>query len=168
MYGRLSVELLIEMSSVRGYRFVIMAVVDEVLLHRLWAESSRVVEQLSRLVAQGKSVDAASLFGRWLVFSGVLEMCEENPQSGLLEVHGRELRVAVKELVSECGDLYRTGKANPRYAETDIAEINRKLDFVMARLGDGSLSGPLLGDDSTTRQLTIGGYPRQLPDSNGG
>jgi hypothetical protein len=154
-------------ASVLAYRFVIVALVDEVLLHRLWAESSRVVEQLSRLVAQGKSVDAASLFGRWLVFSGVLEMCERNPQVGLVEVRGRELRLGVEALVFECGELYRTGKANPRYAETDIAEINRKLDFVLGRLGEGSLSGPLLVDDSTTRLLTTGDNPHQLPDSNG-
>ena len=31
----------------------------------------------------------------------------------------------------DCGDLFRGGKANAKYAESDIAEINSKLDRLM-------------------------------------
>jgi len=103
---------------------------DTVNLHRVWNETTRFVETIHREVREGKSVMEWSRYGRWLRFSGVLEILEANPQEFPLEVNGKALRALVEDLLSECGEKFRTGKADPTYAQSDIAEINRKLDIL--------------------------------------
>jgi hypothetical protein len=129
-----------------------VAEIDQVKLHRLWEESTRVVEWLSALVCECKAVDTASLFGRWLRFSGVLELLEANPQPWPLVVDGKRLRRSVDDLIFECGELYRTGKANARYAQSDIAEINRKLDVIVG----GLVEGGKMDDGGGVKKLSEG------------
>jgi len=107
---------------------------DTVKLHRVWSETTRFIETIHREVREGKSVMEWSRFGRWLRFSGVLEILEANPQEFPVEVNGKALRVAVEDLLSDCGEKFRTGKADPTYAQSDIAEINRKLDLIAGAL----------------------------------
>jgi len=103
---------------------------DTVNLHRVWSETTRFLETIHREVREGKSVMEWSRFGRWLRFSGVLEILEANPQKFPVEVNGKALRAKVEDLLSDCGEKFRTGKADPTYAQSDIADINRKLDII--------------------------------------
>jgi len=89
---------------------------------------------LQRDVSECKSVDEAANFTRWLQASGVLSLLERFETDGSLPVAGKALRKLAGAILSECGELYKDGKATPRYAASDIAEINRKLDIIAHRI----------------------------------
>jgi len=127
--GRLTVEA----EGVNGRSAAFLTPVE---VYRLWQETDRRIDSLTRSVRECKRVDEASTFSRWLQFSGILEVLERNSCKSVLPVDGRGLRLKVKELVAMCGELYRQGKASARYAESDIAEINRKLDVIAAHVSN--------------------------------
>lgn len=119
---------------------------DAVTLHQLWRETTRKLEAHAREVRENKGVLEASLFARWLTFSGVVKMLEANPQPEPLRVDGAALRRLAHEVISLCGEAFKSGRADPKYAASDIAEINRKLDLLLspssaaatARVGDAA------------------------------
>jgi len=99
-------------------------------MHVLARQTETRLLVLQRDVAECKSVDEAANFTRWLRASGVLGLLERFSTDGVLPVDGKSLRKLSETILSDCGDLYRNGKATPRYAASDIAEINRKLDII--------------------------------------
>lgn len=111
-------------------------------LHVLWRETDRVVSALSKAVMECKRVDEASNFGRWLRFSGVLQILEAHPAPFPLTVDAKGLTKKVSDMLYDCGELYRAGKHDPRYAASDIAEINRKLDIIAAHIGSARTFAP--------------------------
>lgn len=89
---------------------------------------------LQRDVSECKSVDEAANFTRWLRASGVLGLLERFSCDGNMPVNGVAIRKLSESILSDCGDLYRNGKATPRYAASDIASINHKLDIIAGRM----------------------------------
>jgi len=89
---------------------------------------------LQRDVAECKSVDEAANFTRFLQASGVLALLEKFTCAGNLPVNGPAIRKLSTSILSDCGDLYRNGKATARYAASDIAAINHKLDLIAGRI----------------------------------
>lgn len=89
---------------------------------------------LQKEVAECKSVDEAANFTRYLQNSGILALIETQSPNGPLAVNGSAIRKLCAAILSDCGDLYRNGKATPRYAASDIAEINRKLDIIAGHI----------------------------------
>jgi hypothetical protein len=113
-----------------------------VALARLYSETDRFLDHLAMEVRECKGVEEASRYCRWLQFSGVLKLLELHKEvlSGLsTPVAPSLLRRKVDDLLLTCGDLFRGGKANPTYAQSDIVLINQKLDALHALL---STSGP--------------------------
>jgi hypothetical protein len=88
------------------------------------SETSRFLDTLARDVRECKNVMLASQYARWLQFSGLLKVIERGLGSDLI-------RKQVDDLLYECGELFRCGKHDPKYAASDIAEINRKLDLLL-------------------------------------
>lgn len=107
---------------------------DSVMLHQIWRETTRKLEAYARDVRENKNVREASEFARWLQFSGVIKILEAFPQAEPLRVDGAALRKLAHELVLDCGECFRNGKADAKYAASDIAEINRKLDLIAAHV----------------------------------
>jgi hypothetical protein len=108
---------------------------DCVMLPRfeIWSlatETERQLDIVERHVREGKNVLMVSLFVRWLQFSGVLNVIK-------LASHerGKALGKRLTELVMLCGEMQRGGKIDLKYAESDIVEINRKLDLLIAERG---------------------------------
>jgi hypothetical protein len=101
-------------------------VVSRSELRWMASETSRILDGLSRDVRECKNVMLASLYARWVLFSGVLALVQRESGS-------RALAKQVDDLLFECGELFRGGKHDPRYAASDIAEINRKLDLLLVR-----------------------------------
>jgi len=113
------------------------------------------LDVLARDVSECKSVDEAANFCRWLSSSGVLALLEKNPQPEPLPVNGSALRKLAARILLECGDLYRQGKATPRYAASDIAEINRKLDILAAHAGGIFAPTGAIPDTKATEPPTV-------------
>jgi len=103
---------------------------DTVLRHTIWKETNRHLETLARQVREHKSVMEAANYARWLQFSGLLEFFRLNPQPEPLLVDGERIKAQIRDLLYDCGESFRNGKADPKYASSDIAEINRKLDLL--------------------------------------
>ncbi len=97
------------------------------ILERIFKESCIHLRSLSCEVGEGKNVYDASRFVRWLQMSGVLELLEI-----CKDVNPRfvELRKSVTDLIFDCGERFKGGKVDAKYAQSDIAEINRKLDIL--------------------------------------
>jgi hypothetical protein len=99
-----------------------------------WKETVNRLDSYARDVREAKNVMEASNFARWLLFSGLIGIFEMNPSSTPhLIVDADAVTKKVKDLLYECGELFRGGKADPKYAASDIAEINRKLDTLLER-----------------------------------
>jgi len=110
---------------------------DSVQLHALWRETDTRLDSLARSVREGKCVDEASNFCRWLRFSGVLQLLEQNPKPFPLVVNGTELRRKVEDVLFDCGEHYKHGKGKlplPRYEESDMASVMARLDLISKRL----------------------------------
>jgi len=110
-------------------------------MHVLARQTENRLAVLRKDVSECKSVDEAANFTRWLRASGVLALLERFSTDGVLPVDGKSLSKLSETILSDCGDLYRNGKATPRYAASDIAEINRKLDIIAHEISQQSRSG---------------------------
>jgi len=110
-------------------------------MHVLARQTENRLSVLRKDVSECKSVDEAANFTRWLRASGVLALLERFSTDGVLPVDGKSLSKLSETILSDCGDLYRNGKATPRYAASDIAEINRKLDIIAHEISQQSRAG---------------------------
>lgn len=102
------------------------------MLSWLYKETCDYLERLERAVQQGRGVDEASHFARWLQFSGLYKIFEAYPQPPPLEVNGKKIRELGERVVAACGVIYKGGKLplNPSQSTTD--EINAKLDILLS------------------------------------
>jgi hypothetical protein len=100
-----------------------------VTLDGIFRETNDHLDLLARQVREGKNVLEASSFYRWLQFSSVLTLLERHSLPGQ---DFRALRRKLTDLIGECGEHFRNGRVAPKYAESDITEINHKLDTVLA------------------------------------
>ena len=103
----------------------------------LYKETVNFLDVLAREVREGKNVMLASQFARWLQFSGLIKIFEAYPSSAPhLVSDAAAVSTKVNDLLFDCGELFRGGKFDPKYAASDIAEINRKLDEILKRSGN--------------------------------
>lgn len=99
------------------------------------------MDSLAREVRECKGVEEASRFCRWFQFSGVMKLLELHKDAltaSPTPLDPSVLRRKVDDLLFQCGEIFRAGKANPTYCQSDILEINRKLDLLLG----GSLALP--------------------------
>lgn len=92
-------------------------------------ETSSYLDGLARSVNEGKRVDEASNFCRWLRFSGVLKFIS----STNCEADAGELNAKLETILHQCGEIYKGGRVLPKYDSSDIAAINAKLDYLLAK-----------------------------------
>jgi len=115
-------------------------VIDEADLHWLWKETQSRLDRFAGCVRECKNVTEAADFCRWLQFSGLSKVFRVFPQPPPFLVDHVIIEKKSADLLFECGELFRAGKADPNYAASDIAEINRKLDVIAAHVS--TLSPP--------------------------
>ena len=98
----------------------------------MYRETVGKLDVLARSVREGKSIHEASNFARWLRFSGFLRIFEAHACSDPhFLVDPRSLDKKIADLLFDCGEFFRTNKVSPKYHESDIAEINHKLDQLL-------------------------------------
>jgi len=92
------------------------------------------VDRFAVRVREGKDVDAASGFCRWLLTTGLLEMLRANPSPFPLRCDGAGLALKVRNLIADCGEQY-VNPARPKSVEfSEIESINAKLAVLMEHL----------------------------------
>ena len=108
---------------------------DAVQLHVMWMETDRFLDGLAASVREGKAVEEASNFARWLQFSGVLNLLEKNRQPFPLPCNGDELRRKCQDLVQNCAEWTKGGKQPaPRYEASDMTAVLAKLETLTKRV----------------------------------
>lgn len=108
---------------------------------RIWRETSNRIESLDTAVQEGKKLEEALNFCRFVFWSGLLQLFRENPQPAPLKVDGPFLEWRLKELQQKVQDRYRLNDGQPHIDETQLSAINRKLDVIAAHVS--KLSPPL-------------------------
>jgi len=116
---------------------------DSATLHWLWRQTTDKLESLARDVRENKRVLEAADFARWVQFSGILKLFDAFPTDGPLQISAAIIRKQIRDLLFECGELFRMGKADPKYSASDISEINRKLDLIAAHVATLSAVAPV-------------------------
>jgi hypothetical protein len=113
-------------------------------LAHIVSETDRQLERLARCVREGKCVDEAANFCRWLQFSGMLTL----PHADFAILWKKS-----EDIIYQAGQIYKGGKVNPTYDVSDIAAINAKLDVLLGNkaLPVVTLDTKLLGVTATTR-----------------
>jgi hypothetical protein len=119
-------------------------------LGRIYTETERYLSNLSRAVAEGRAVDEANNFLRWLQFSGVLRLLEQNC---FINEKFLKLRPQADELQNLCKPFLqgRNIKENP--SQSRIDEINDKVDAILSAIAK-NVSPPFVDQK---RVLEIGG-----------
>jgi len=108
-------------------------------LHWIWNETYTRLDVLAGRVREGVEVLAASDFARWLQFSGVVELLEQNSTGGVCPVDGKGIRKKVEGLLFECGEWFRVHEHSylPRDMEiprSEMEKINRRLNQIEEHL----------------------------------
>jgi hypothetical protein len=107
---------------------------DNVILHWLFKQTMNHLELLTRAVHEGRAVDEASNFARWLSFSGLIKIFEAYPQPVPLLVDGPAMRLVTDKLVSACGVIYKGGRMPENPSQSVIDEMNAKMDFIISQM----------------------------------
>jgi len=103
---------------------------DATNLYWIWKETINRLDTLSRRVAEGRDVMAASEFCRWLNFSGIFKLFDANPQPEPLKVDGAFARWKCEELLRACNDRFRTNSNAPTIGEKEMRSLHEKLDVL--------------------------------------
>ena len=100
-----------------------------VMLKTICAETENYLARLSRAAHEGRAVDEANNYLRWLQFSGVLRLLEKY---SFVDAKFLKLRPACEELQRICRPWLQNQipKPSPNLARVD--EINDKLDYLLS------------------------------------
>jgi hypothetical protein len=128
---------LITLLSRRPVRF------DDADLHALWAATVARLRTLDNRVREGKCVEEASEFARWVASSGLLRLLQgrdtgELVQGGL-KVSGDELKELISSISSDCEAYWNNHPRGPWVSLSELESISLKLDRIAARV---ALSAP--------------------------
>jgi len=110
---------------------------DWLKYYTLGKETERYLDCLAKQVREGIGVDEAANFGRWLQFSGVVEILEPYAQEIPMPLRPGDLRRKMTDLIYECGDWYsKHAKSNrPRDAYVSQSKLDA-LEMQMARMAE--------------------------------
>jgi hypothetical protein len=92
------------------------------------------LEGFSRLVQEGRALDESVSFARYVLFSGLCRLFDENPQDSPLKVDGAMLRWKAEDLQRAVTERYRLRDATCRLPESELATMHSKLDRIAGYL----------------------------------
>ena len=99
-------------------------------LWRIYSETMSRLDKFDRCVQEGKALEQALDFARWLFFSGIITLCEMNPQPFPLKVDGSMLRWKCEDLQRKVQERFRLNDTSPRVSKTEMDTLHDKLDKI--------------------------------------
>lgn len=115
---------------------------DRLKLYKINRECDTRLNEFTRRVREGRDVQSASEFAKFLLWSGILDFLKAYPQDPPLRVDGNLLESNCKTLISLCNDRFRTNSTNPCPTRDDQSSMHQKLDLIagyLAKLSPVSL-----------------------------
>jgi hypothetical protein len=133
-----------------------------VTLGGIYGQTNSYLARLARAVEEGRAVDEANNFLRWLQFSGVLHLLERHSH---IDQKFITLRKSCEDLQFRCQKWLQgqNVKLPPSVARVD--EVNQKMDFLLsalARRGVISSNEPLVITNVETLQIGMAAQRCQL------
>lgn len=105
---------------------------EPVILSRIYSETVRQLDLLAQRVREGRDIEAASNFARWLSFSGICLLLERYPNQVQshhpLKVDGSFLRWKCEQLIQACNERFRTNSLNPSFEKNEFESMHEKID----------------------------------------
>jgi len=111
-------------------------------VHWLWKETHARLERLYKRVCEGKFVDEASEFARWLRFTGLLEIFHKYAAPEPLEVSAVKIEKLITDTLFECEQFWKRNPRGPYVALSELEAINHKLDLLAGRIAQLPLAEP--------------------------
>ena len=103
-------------------------------LHWLWKETVSRLRRLDARAREGKFVDEASEFARWVKFSGLLLVFKAFEAPPPLEVSPKEVELLITEILFDCEAHWKNEPRGPWVEKSELESINHKLDLVASQL----------------------------------
>lgn len=100
-----------------------------VTLLRVYTETERYLASLGRAASEGRAIQEASNFNRWLQFSGVLRLLELNSD---IDARFVTLRKKADELQFICVPYLQGRNEKLPPSQSRVDEINDKVDFILS------------------------------------
>jgi hypothetical protein len=85
-------------------------------------------------VRECQDLEAARRFANYVTWSGMVKLCKRYSQDVPVKIDGAHLEWKAKELEQRVQDLWRTGKVKQDISETQLEQINHKMDLMAGRL----------------------------------
>jgi hypothetical protein len=102
---------------------------------KIYRETMNRLSSLQNRVNEGKDLDFALEFCRYVFWSGVIELLEYHASTASgLEVSGANLRTRVKQLQQDIQDRFRKSNTSPKIELSELEKINHKLDLIAGRI----------------------------------
>jgi len=111
--------------------------------HKVYWLCNETVQRLVTLhkrVCEGKFVDEASEYARWLRFSGVLPIFDAFPSPPPLEVSRAKVEKLIGDVLWECEQFWKKNPRGPWVSLSELEAINQKLDTIAGQLSRLSLA----------------------------
>jgi len=102
--------------------------------HVFWKSAVNRLEQLHNRVKEGRDLDSAVEFARFLLNSGIWPILQEHDNNGFLKVDSAFLRWKAEELQRAVCEIYAKGQNLSPKQNSSLEEINHKLDLIAGRL----------------------------------
>lgn len=102
---------------------------------KIYRETMNRLSSLQNRVNEGKDLEFALEFCRYIFWSGIIELLEyhASTQSGL-EVSGANLRTRVKQLQEDVQRRFVKSNTSPKVELSELEKINHKLDLIAGRI----------------------------------
>jgi hypothetical protein len=107
---------------------------DETDLHFFWRSVKARLETLDKRVREGKEVEEASDFARWVQWSGLVKLFESFPQGEPFAVSAAEILRLVGEVLFDCEMWWKKNPRGPWVAKSELEAVNHKLDLIAGQL----------------------------------
>jgi len=99
-------------------------------LWRIYSETMNRLDRFDRCVQEGRSLEEALDFTRWLFFSGIITLCEMNPQPHPLKVDGALLRWKCSDVQRKVQERFRLNDLAPHVGASELQTLHDKLDTI--------------------------------------
>jgi hypothetical protein len=107
---------------------------DDADLHFLYQRTLERLEILDARAREGKCLDEASEFARWVLASGLLDLFKLYPAKPPLEVSEAKLKALVTEITFDCEAAWKNDPRGPWVEKSELESINQKLDRLAAQM----------------------------------
>lgn len=103
-------------------------------MHWLYKETMSRLEWYDKAVSEGRDLDAANDFARYILNSQLGRILKPFDNSGVLKVDSSFLVWSASELRSRVCSLWSRGKVAPKAEATHLESIHHKLDLIAGQL----------------------------------